>query len=116
MALSDGAADPCVSPAQLQADLDERRGELRRRLAQESGGGVILFALCTGIWVASGASSWFWPIWVALVCLLPVLRTGWLLYGPAPDSERVEQDLARYRQWNDRHQTLLRKDARRRSR
>jgi hypothetical protein len=40
----------------------------------------------------------FWPMWVALVVLLPLIRSGWRLYGPAPDLERVEQDLANFRQ------------------
>ena len=114
--MSDGAADVRVSDEDRERAVAERRGELHKRIAQEAGGGVIVFAVSTGIWAASGATGSFWPIWIALVCLLPVLRSAWLLYGPAPDFERVEQDLARYRQWNDRHQTLLRKDARRRSR
>jgi hypothetical protein len=94
-----------------EAELAERRSELRKRIVQEAGGGVILFAACTGIWVAGGASSFFWPIWIALVCLLPLIRTGWMLYGPAPDFERVEQDLARYRRWNERHDPPERREA-----
>jgi hypothetical protein len=91
-----------VSPAQRKADLAERRGELRAQLLQEAGGGVVLFALCTGVWIAGGASGMFWPIWIALVVLLPLLRSGWRLYGPAPDLERVEQDLANFRRRRDR--------------
>jgi hypothetical protein len=102
-----------VSPEQRKADLAARRGELRRRLVQESGGGVIVFVTCTAIWAASGASGSFWPIWVALVCLIPLLRTGWLLYGPDPDYERAEQQLASYRRWNERHDPRGRSDARR---
>lgn len=102
-----------ASPAQVKAALAERRGELMRRLAQESGGGVIVFVTCTLIWFAGGASGSFWPIWIALVCLLPLLRTAWMLYGPAPDLERAEQQLARHREWNQRHERLTRRDARR---
>ena len=98
-----------VSPQQRKAELAERRGELQRRLLQESGGGAIVFLGCTAIWALAGASGFFWPIWVALVCLLPVLRTGWLLYGPEPDFERAEQQLASYRRWNERHDPLLRR-------
>jgi hypothetical protein len=105
-----------ASPSQVKAQLAERRGELQRRLVQEAGGALILFGVCTGIWAAGGASSSFWPIWVALACLLPLLRTGWLLYGPAPDLERVEQDLERYKRWNERHDPRARHDERRQRR
>jgi hypothetical protein len=53
--------------------------------------------LCTAIWAASGAEGSFWPIWVALVAFMPLLRNGWRLYGPAPELDRVEADLARNR-------------------
>jgi len=100
-----------VSPAQRTAELAERRGELQRRLLQEAGGGIILFGVCAGIWAAGGASGMFWPIWIALVCVLPLVRTGWHLYGPAPDFERVERDLERYQRWNERHDPPARREA-----
>jgi hypothetical protein len=102
-----------LTPAEHKAQLAERRGELQRRLLQEGGGAAIVFGVCSLIWVGSGASGQFWPIWVAIVCLLPLLRTGWLLYGPAPDFERAEQQLASYRAWNRRHDPLLRREQRR---
>ena len=82
-----------ASPAQQKAELAARRSVLRRRMLQEAGGGLGGFALCTGIWVVSGASGAFWPIIVLIACLLPLLRNGWLLYGPDPDLERVEREL-----------------------
>ena len=51
-----------ASPAQQKAELAARRSVLRRRMLQEAGGGLGGFALCTGIWVVSGASGTFWPI------------------------------------------------------
>ena len=81
--------------AELKAELAERRGELRRRLLQESGGSLVPFVICTVIWAASGAQGMFWPVWVALFAVIPLLRGAWLLYGPAPDLERVERELAR---------------------
>jgi hypothetical protein len=91
-----------VSAAQRKADLAERRRELRAQLFQEAGGGVVLFGICAVVWAASGAHGMFWPIWIALVVLLPLIRSGWRLYGPAPDLERVEQDLANFRRRRDR--------------
>ena len=82
-----------VSPRQRKAELVARRNELQRRVIQEAGGGAALFVLCTGIWAASGASGQFWPIWVLLVVLIPVLRNSWRLYGPAPELDRVEREL-----------------------
>jgi Domain of unknown function (DUF1707) len=79
--------------AQQKAELAARRGELQRRLIQEAGGGAGAFVICTGIWAASGASGFFWPIFIALAVVIPLLRNGWRLYGPAPELERVEREL-----------------------
>jgi hypothetical protein len=96
--------------AQQKAAIAQRRRELQRRLLQETGGGVALFVLCTVIWLSSGAHGQFWPIWVALVVLIPLLRNGWRLYGPAPELDRVERELeARHRQNEIRNE--LRGDA-----
>ena len=88
-----------ATPQQRKAELAERRRHLQRRLIQESGGGVAIFLICTVVWVAAGATGQFWPIWVALVALIPLLRNAWRLYGPAPQLDRVERELeARGRQ------------------
>jgi hypothetical protein len=83
-----------ATPAQRKADLVQRRSQLQRRLLQQTGGGLGLFVLCTVIWAVSGAHGQFWPVWVALVTLIPLLRNGWRLYGPAPELDRVERELA----------------------
>jgi len=83
-----------VAPEQRRAELLERRADLRRRLLQQTGGSLGVFVLCAVIWAASGAHGSFWPIWVAIFPALALLRNGWRLYGPAPELERVEQELA----------------------
>lgn len=82
-----------VSPATVQVELARRRGRLRRRLLQEAGGGLGISALCTVIWVSDGASGSFWPIWVIVGMLLPLIRDGSRLLGPDPDVEAVEARL-----------------------
>jgi hypothetical protein len=84
-----------ATPQQAKAELAARRSQLQRRLLQETGGGISLFAVCTVIWVVDGASGQFWPIWVALIALIPLLRNGWRLYGPSPQLDRVEHELDR---------------------
>ena len=84
-----------VTRAQQLTELRERRSQLQRRVLQEAGGGLGLFALCTGIWAASGASGQFWPVWVLLVTAIALGRNVWRLYGPAPELDRVEADLER---------------------
>jgi hypothetical protein len=79
--------------AEQKAAIAQRRRELERRLLQEAGGGSGAFLICTVIWLASGASGFFWPIFVALGVLIPLLRNGWRLYGPAPEFEVVEREL-----------------------
>jgi hypothetical protein len=95
-----------VSPQQQRAAMVARRNQLQRRLLQETGGGVTLFGVCVGIWLIDGAQGQFWPIWVALVVLIPLIRNTWRLYGPAPQFDRVERELER----------RARRDERRRSR
>lgn len=92
--------------AQMRAELSERRAQLRRELLQQTGGGLVPFIICTVIWAASGAHAAFWPIWVALAALLPLLRNGWRLYGPAPELDRVEAELEhRRRHGGHRHRS-----------
>jgi Domain of unknown function (DUF1707) len=95
------------TPQQRRAELAARRAALQRRLLQESGGGAILFLTCTVIWVVSGAHGQFWPIWVALLAVIPLLRNGWRLYGPDPQFDRVENDLARRARRDQRRRDRL---------
>lgn len=82
-----------ASPAQRRAELAARRVHLQRRLLQQSGGAISAFVICTVIWLASGAQGQFWPMWVALAVVIPLVRGGWALYGPSPDLDRFEAEL-----------------------
>jgi Domain of unknown function (DUF1707) len=93
-----------VSKQQSQRSDAERRSHLTRRLIQETGGALTLFVVCCAIWLASGASGSFWPVWVLIVVLLSAARTGWSLFGPAPDLDAVESHLDRQQRLDDRRQ------------
>lgn len=85
-----------ASPQQQKAELVARRRHLQRRLIQEAGGGIALFVVCVVIWASDSAHhGQFWPIWVLLIVLIPLVRNGWRLYGPAPQLDRVERELER---------------------
>jgi hypothetical protein len=86
--------------AQQKAEVVQRRRALQRRLLQEAGGGSGAFLICTAIWLASGASGFFWPILVALGVLVPLIRNGWRLYGPAPEFDEIERELEARRNKN----------------
>jgi hypothetical protein len=86
-----------VTPAERRAELAERRSQLQRRVLHQSGAALVPFAICTGVWLAAGASGPFWPVWVLLFALIPLVRNGWSLYGPDPDLDAVERALARRR-------------------
>ena len=93
-------ADLPVSSASVKLALVKRKGQLRRRLAQEAGGSIGVSALSVGIWIAVGAHMPFWPGWVIGVTLLPVIRDAWRLFGPASDLDVVE---ARLQARHERH-------------
>ncbi len=86
-------ADLPAFPRDPRAELAARRSELSRHLVQQTGAALVPFAVCVAVWLSSGAHGGFWPIWVALVAVIPLLRNGWRLYGPAPDLESVEREL-----------------------
>lgn len=89
-----------VSTVAARVALVERKSHLRRRLAQEAGGSAIASLVCVAIWLASGAQGSFWPIWVIIFTLLPILRDSWRLLGPASDLHVVE---ARLQARHERH-------------
>jgi len=86
------------SPAVRRTELVARRRELSRELVQHTVGGLVPFFVCVAVWLASGASGGFWPAWVALIAVVPLVRNAWRLYGPAPQFERVEAELRRARE------------------
>jgi hypothetical protein len=96
-----------------QAEVRERRSQLQRRLLQQSGGGLALLGLCTAIWLIDGANGQFWPVWVLIVVLIPLLRNGWRLYGPAPEFDRVEAELERRERHAERQSRRAERRARR---
>lgn len=87
---------------EARAELVERRRHLQRRMLQQAGGGLAPFVICTFVWAASGAHASFWPIWT-LFALVPLLRSGWHMYGPAPDLDRVEAELEQRARKRERH-------------
>lgn len=91
-----------VSPQQRKAEIVERRSELQRRLIQQAGGGLAPFVICSLIWVSSGARGTFWPLFVLLIVIIPLVRNGWRLYGPAPELDRVQRELDRRARHHDR--------------
>jgi hypothetical protein len=88
-----------ATPEQLALAHRERRSRLVRRTVQETGGSLGAFAICTVIWVVSGASGFFWPLFVAIGVIGLLVRNSWDLYGPSADLDAAE---ARLRDRRDR--------------
>ncbi len=82
-----------VTPSQIALGHAGRRSHLTRRMLQEAGGSLGAFIVCTIIWAASGAHGQFWPVWVLIVVVMACARSGWALFGPAPDLDAVEERL-----------------------
>ena len=81
----------------------QRRADLTKRSLQETGGSAGLFVVCTVIWLASGASGQFWPVWILIIVVLSLVRNGWALYGPGADLDAVEADLDARRERRREH-------------
>lgn len=92
-----------VTPRQTALSHAQRRSHLTRRMLQEAGGSVALFVVCTIIWATSGAHGQFWPVWVLIVVVMSFARSGWALFGPAPDLDAVEHQLDSRRQKRAEH-------------
>jgi hypothetical protein len=90
-------SDLPISSTSVALELRKRKGQLRRRLAQEAGGALGLSALAVGVWVLAGGhhDGNFWPAWVIGLTLLPVIRDAWRLFGPASDLDVVQARLQR---------------------
>jgi hypothetical protein len=95
-------SDLPMSPQALRGELAKRRAHLRRRLLQEAGGGLSASVVCVAIWLAAGADGSFWPGFVIVFSLLPLLRDGWRLVGPDPDLDGLERRLERRRERDER--------------
>jgi Domain of unknown function (DUF1707) len=93
------------TPATRRAELAERRSTLARELVQQTGASLVPFFVCTAIWLATGTNGSFWPVWILIVTVIPLLRQGWRLYGPAPDLDHVERELSRERRAEQRQVT-----------
>jgi hypothetical protein len=102
-------SDLPVSASSVALELGKRKSRLRRRLAREAGGSLSVSAVCVGIWLAAGADASFWPGWVIAFTMLPLIRDGWRLLGPASEVEAVE---ARLQARRTRHLTRGRRRAR----
>ena len=90
-------ADLPVSLTSVKLALFKRKTQLRRRLAQETGGGLGVSALSVGVWLLTGGHHHgeFWPGWVIGATMLPIIRDSWRLFGPASELEAVEARLQR---------------------
>ena len=87
---------PAGAPGE-RSELAARRSELGRELLQQTGAALVPFLICTVVWLVSGAQSNFWPAWLLLIAAIPLVRNGWRLYGPAPELDRVAEELAERR-------------------
>jgi hypothetical protein len=96
-----------ASPEELALRHKRYRARMMRRSVQQTGGSLSAFAVCTVIWLASGASSFFWPVFVLLAVVATLTRSVWELYGPGADLDaaqaRQEARREHHQQQAERH-------------
>ena len=71
-----------LPPAPVARAEDPARKLARARLTHRAGGAAIVSLLCVGVWLATGASGSFWPIWFILVAAIGLAREAWRTLGP----------------------------------
>ena len=62
-----------------KAELDRAYAErvaLTKRMVQETGGSAAAFLAGTAVWLVSGASGQFWPVWILLIVVLSLGRNS----------------------------------------
>jgi Domain of unknown function (DUF1707) len=91
------------SKATSRAEIAARRSELSRHLVQQTGYALTPFFVCVAIWLFSGASGSFWPVFLLIPAVLLLIRNGWRIYGPAPELDRAEREIMSHRHRNRRH-------------
>ncbi|QHC64716.1 hypothetical protein GSU69_04910 [Rathayibacter festucae] len=77
-----------IERAQAVKDLKRRRD-----FAGSVGGWMTVSAISTGVWFATGADGYFWPIWPMLGIGIGVASQAAALWGPAK-KEITEADIA----------------------
>lgn len=95
--------DPAPSPEETDVELarpeDIERAQAvkdlkrRRDFAGSVGGWLTVSAISTGVWFATGADGYFWPIWPMLGIGIGVASQAAALWGPAK-KEITEADIA----------------------
>lgn len=82
-----------ITAEEAKLAYSQRRAHLTRRMLQETGGSAGLFVVCTAIWLASGATGAFWPVWILIIVVVSAVRNGWALFGPGADLDEFERRL-----------------------
>lgn len=77
-----------VAPAAKPPARSEHRELARRRVAHAVGQAALVSVAAIAIWLASGASGSFWPIWVMLIMAFRIAFRTWGELGPAGRAER----------------------------
>ncbi|MBB4664098.1 DUF1707 SHOCT-like domain-containing protein [Conexibacter arvalis] len=67
---------------------DPRRERAKRRALHRAGSWALLSLAMVAIWLATGASGHFWPIWVMLGAGIRVGMVTWSELGPAAAARR----------------------------
>jgi DUF1707 SHOCT-like domain len=97
-----------VTAQEAKRAYSQRRAQLSRRMLQQTGGSAGLFVVCTAIWLASGATGAFWPVWILIIVALSAVRNGWALFGPGADLDEFERQLDQRRgQRSERRQRRI---------
>ncbi len=98
-----------VTAAKARELTKQRRGEIARRAAQNAGGSLAPFLVCTLIWAANGANSFFWPVFLLIAPVGLMAGVGWALYGPVPDLEAAERHIRSHHSHGPRHRDRRRR-------
>lgn len=79
---------PALPPRSPRPGHDAGREAAKRRVLQRAGWWSLLFGVFVVLWLLSGASGDFWPVWILFAGAIRMAFLTWSELGPGADERR----------------------------
>jgi hypothetical protein len=85
-----------IDTPEISRELAIQRLKLKQDFKGIAAAGVLAAIVAVVIW-AVGEGGYFWPAWVMVLGIIPIVVQGWKAYGPANriSEDDVQREMAR---------------------